>query len=115
MPQTTLSPAPSQLRVPSRGRLTGVRVRDFRRSAWVGPTDRIRRADVVLQRTPDGDVAVLARTGALLGFLPTSWVRSVDFDLWTAERRGATAVARAYLGGTREESDLFVLLGWTGR
>jgi hypothetical protein len=98
--------------VPTGGGHVPIRVRGFLDAAAPARVDASQRGfAVTLARTEHGVVKVLDG-GTVLGFLSSTWSQMIDFDLWSCEQAGETALARAVLEGVPGERDLFVMLAW---
>ncbi len=98
--------------VPASGGHVPVRVRGFLDSAAPPRAARSERGFAVVLARTEHDVVKVLDGSTVLGFLPTSWSQTVDFELWTCEQAGEPALARAVLEGVPGERDLFVMLDW---
>ena len=73
--------------------------------------DLLGRLHVILVHDAE-HVAVTSTDGAVLGHLPTTWVRIVGRELQRFELAGVQPLVRATLTGARGDRDLCVLLAW---
>jgi hypothetical protein len=111
MDPTSSTRMPGRL-VPASGGHVPVRVRGFLEAAAPARAGRSERGFAVELARSEHDVVKVLDGPTVLGFLPTGWSQTVDFELWSCEQAGEAAVARAVLEGAPGERDLFVMLDW---